>query len=108
MPPPPPPPPPAQPVTPTTPAGAQQAQAGAARTQLEADATKAAQEKQAAAAAAAAKPPPEKTPQENPSTLLAELNNKMATLIKYTWTVAHNTNENVSATRGLSKDVYKS
>jgi hypothetical protein len=94
----------AQPVTPTTPAGAQQAQAGAARTQLEADATKAAQEKQAAAAA---KPPPEKTPQENPSVLLAELNNKMATLIKYTYTVAHNTNENVTATRGLNKDLYK-
>jgi hypothetical protein len=98
---------PAQPVTPTTPAGAQQAQAGAARTQLEADAAKAAQEKQAAAAAAAAKPPPEKPPQENSSALLAELNNKMATLIKYTYTVAHNTNENVTATRGLSKDVYK-
>ena len=99
---------PAQPVTPTTPEGAKQAQAGAARTQMEADATKATQEKQAAAAAAAAKPAPEKTPQENPSALLAELNNKMATLIKYTYTVAHNTNENVTATRGLSKDVYKS
>ena len=98
---------PAQPVTPTTPAGAQQAQAGAARTQLEADATKAAQEKQAAEAAAA-KPPPEKPPQDNPTAQLAELNNKMATLLKYTWTVAHNTNENVTATRGLSKDVYKS
>ena len=101
-------PPPAQPVTPTTPEGAKQAQAGAARTQMEADATKATQEKQAAAAAAAAKPPPEKPPQENSSALLAELNNKMATLLKYTWTVAHNTNETVSATRSLSKDVYKS
>jgi hypothetical protein len=98
---------PAQPVTPTTPAGAQQAQAGAARTQLEADAAKAAQEKQAAAAAAAAKPPPEKPPQDSAAAQLAELNNKMATLIKYTYTVAHNTNENVTATRGLNKDLYK-
>ena len=97
---------PAQPVTPTTPEGAKQAQAGAARTQMEADATKATQEKQAAEAAA--KPPPTPPPQENSSALLAELNNKMATLLKYTWTVAHNTNETVSATRSLSKDVYKS
>ena len=99
---------PATPVTPTTPAGAQQAQAGAARTQMEADATKATQEKQAAAAAAAAKPPPDLPPQENFSALLTELNNKMATLVKYTYTVAHNTNETVSATRSLNKDVYKS
>ena len=97
---------PAQPVTPTTPEGAKQAQAGAARTQMEADATKATQEKQAAEAAA--KPPPTPPPQENSSALLAELNNKMATLLKYTWTVAHNTNETVSATRSLNKDVYKS
>jgi len=104
----PPTPPPAQPVTPTPPPSTQQSQADVARKQIEADAAKAAQEKQAAAAAAAAKPPPEKTPQENSSALLAELNNKMATLLKYTYTVAHNTNENVSATRSLNKDVYKS
>jgi hypothetical protein len=46
-------------------------------------------------------------PQESAETLLAELNNKMTTLLQYTFTVAHNTNENVSATRGLNKNLYK-
>ena len=45
--------------------------------------------------------------QESPSTLLAELNTKMATLLQYTFTVAHNTNENVTATRGLNKNGFK-
>jgi uncharacterized membrane protein YgcG len=45
---------------------------------------------------------------ESAETLLAELNTKMATLLKYTFTVAHNTNENVSATRGLNKNGFKS
>jgi hypothetical protein len=44
---------------------------------------------------------------ESAETLLAELNTKMATLLKYTFTVAHNTNENVTATRGLNKNLYK-
>jgi len=50
---------------------------------------------------------PPKT-QENTETLLAELNTKMGTLLKYTWTVANNTNETVNATRGLTKDLFKS
>jgi len=45
---------------------------------------------------------------ESSETLLAELNTKMATLLKYTWTVANNTNETVNATRGLTKDLFKS
>jgi hypothetical protein len=45
---------------------------------------------------------------ESAETLLAELNTKMATLLKYTWTVAHNTNETVSATRGLNNNLLKS
>ena len=49
----------------------------------------------------------EQKPQENPSVLLAELNTKMATLLKYTYTVAHNTNENVTATRGLNNNLFK-
>jgi hypothetical protein len=49
----------------------------------------------------------EKKTQESPSTLLAELNTKMATLLQYTFTVAHNTNENVTATRGLNKNGFK-
>ena len=44
---------------------------------------------------------------ESAETLLAELNTKMATLLKYTFTVAHNTNETVTATRGLNKNLYK-
>ena len=44
---------------------------------------------------------------ESAETLLAELNNKMATLLKYTFTVAHNTNETVSATRGLNNNLLK-
>jgi hypothetical protein len=45
---------------------------------------------------------------ESAETLLAELNTKMATLLKYTWTVAHNTNETVSATRSLNGNLLKS
>jgi len=45
---------------------------------------------------------------ESAETLLAELNTKMATLLKYTYTVAHNTNETVSATRGLNNNLLKS
>jgi len=45
--------------------------------------------------------------QETPSALLAELNTKMATLLKYTYTVAHNTNETVSATRSLNGNLFK-
>jgi hypothetical protein len=45
---------------------------------------------------------------ESAETLLAELNTKMATLLKYTFTVAHNTNETVTATRGLNKNGFKS
>lgn len=44
---------------------------------------------------------------ESAETLLAELNTKMATLLKYTFTVAHNTNETVSATRGLNNNLLK-
>jgi len=44
---------------------------------------------------------------ESAETLLAELNTKMATLLKYTFTVAHNTNETVSATRSLNKNGFK-
>jgi len=45
--------------------------------------------------------------QETPATLLAELNTKMATLLQYTFTVAHNTNETVTATRGLNNNLLK-
>jgi hypothetical protein len=45
---------------------------------------------------------------ESAETLLAELNTKMATLLKYTFTVAHNTNETVSATRSLNGNLLKS
>ena len=45
---------------------------------------------------------------ESAETLLAELNTKMATLLKYTFTVAHNTNETVSATRSLNGNLFKS
>jgi hypothetical protein len=48
-----------------------------------------------------------KKSQESPSTLLAELNTKMATLLQYTFTVAHNTNETVTATRSLNKNLLK-
>jgi hypothetical protein len=49
----------------------------------------------------------DKKTQDSPSTLLAELNTKMATLLQYTFTVAHNTNENVTATRGLNGNLMK-
>jgi hypothetical protein len=85
---------------------------------LEADAEKKKQEAEAKAktdaeakakeeAAAKEKQEQDKKSQESPSVLLAELNTKMATLLKYTFTVAHNTNENVTATRGLNKNLYK-
>jgi hypothetical protein len=44
---------------------------------------------------------------ESAETLLAELNTQMATLLQYTFTVAHNTNETVSATRGLNNNLLK-
>jgi hypothetical protein len=49
----------------------------------------------------------DKKTQESPSTLLAELNTKMATLLQYTFTVANNTNETVNATRSLNKNGFK-
>ena len=49
----------------------------------------------------------DKKSQESPSTLLAELNTKMATLLQYTFTVANNTNETVNATRSLNKNLLK-
>jgi hypothetical protein len=75
----------------------------AAKKKIEEDAAAKAKED----AAAKEKQDQDKKSQESPSTLLAELNTKMATLLKYTYTVAHNTNENVSATRGLNKNLYK-
>jgi hypothetical protein len=78
------------------------------RKQLETDGMNKQQaEVTAKAAEAAAKVEKEKNPQDNPAAQLAELNNKMATLLKYTYTVAHNTNENVSATRGLNNNLFK-
>jgi uncharacterized membrane protein YgcG len=77
------------------------------RKQLETDGMNKQQAEVAAKAEAAAKVEKEKSPQDSATAQLAELNNKMATLLKYTWTVAHNTNENVSATRGLNNNLYK-
>jgi hypothetical protein len=93
-------------------------QTDAGKKALEADAEKKKQEAEAKAktdaeakakeeAAAKEKQEQDKKSQESPSVLLAELNTKMATLLKYTFTVAHNTNENVTATRGLNKNLYK-
>ena len=58
-------------------------------------------------AAAKEKQEQDKKNQENPSTLLAELNTKMATLLQYTFTVANNTNETVNATRSLNGNLLK-
>jgi colicin import membrane protein len=75
----------------------------AAKKKIEEDAAAKAKED----AAAKEKQDQDKKSQESPSVLLAELNTKMATLLKYTFTVAHNTNETVTATRGLNKNLYK-
>jgi uncharacterized membrane protein YgcG len=77
------------------------------RKQLETDGMNKQQAEATAKAEAAAKVEKEKSPQDSPTAQLAELNNKMATLLKYTYTVAHNTNENVSATRGLNNNLFK-
>ena len=97
------------------------ANADATRKQIEADAAKktadeAAAKKKAEDEAAAKKKAEEdvnkkkeedtKKPQSS-ETLLAELNTQMATLLKYTWTVANNTNETVNATRSLNGNLYK-
>jgi hypothetical protein len=75
----------------------------AAKKKMEEDAAAKAKED----AAAKEKQEQDKKSQESPSTLLAELNTKMATLLQYTFTVAHNTNETVSATRSLNKNGFK-
>jgi hypothetical protein len=49
----------------------------------------------------------DKKSQESPSTLLAELNTKMAQLIKLQAQTTTNTYENVMATKGLNKNLYK-
>jgi hypothetical protein len=49
----------------------------------------------------------EQKPQENPSVLLAELNNKMAQMIKLQTQTTTNTYENVLATKGLNNNLYK-
>jgi uncharacterized membrane protein YgcG len=87
--------------------GSPMAAGDATRKQLETDGMNKQQAEVAAKAEAAAKVEKEKSPQDSATAQLAELNNKMATLLKYTWTVAHNTNENVSATRGLNNNLYK-
>jgi hypothetical protein len=100
---------PAKPVEPKSPQGTQQAQADAARKQIEADATKKQQEAAAANAKAEEdrKKQQEQKPQENPSVLLAELNNKMAQMIKLQSQTTTNTYENVLATKGLNNNLYK-
>jgi hypothetical protein len=87
--------------------GSPMAAGDATRKQLETDGMNKQQAEVAAKAEAAAKVEKEKSPQDSPTAQLAELNNKMATLLKYTYTVAHNTNENVSATRGLNNNLFK-
>jgi hypothetical protein len=58
-------------------------------------------------AAAKEKEEQNKKSQESPSTLLAELNTKMAQLIKLQAQTTTNTYENVMATKGLNKNLYK-
>ena len=99
---------PAAPVGPKSPQGTQQQQADAQRRQMEADAAKRQQEAAAKATAEEdAKKLQEKKPQENPSVLLAELNNKMAQMIKLQSQTTTNTYENVLATKGLNNNLYK-
>ena len=85
---------------------------------LEADAEKKKQEEDAKAktaaeakakedAAAKEKQEQDKKAQESPSTLLAELNTKMAKLITLQAQTTTNTYENVMATKGLNKNLYK-
>ena len=58
-------------------------------------------------AAAKEKEEQNKKSQESPSTLLAELNTKMAQLIKLQSQTTTNTYETVLATKGLNKNLYK-
>jgi hypothetical protein len=58
-------------------------------------------------AAAKEKEEQNKKSQESPSTLLAELNTKMAKLITLQAQTTTNTYENVMATKGLNKNLYK-
>ena len=58
-------------------------------------------------AAAKEKEEQNKKSQESPSTLLAELNTKMAKLITLQAQTTTNTYENVVATKGLNKNLYK-
>jgi hypothetical protein len=85
---------------------------------LEADAEKKKQEEEAKTksdaeakakeeAAAKEKQEQDKKSQESPSTLLAELNTKMAQLIKLQAQTTTNTFETVMATKGLNKNLYK-
>jgi hypothetical protein len=93
-------------------------QTDAGKKALEADAEKKKQEADAKAktdaeakakeeAAAKEKQEQDKKSQESPSTLLAELNTKMAQLIKLQAQTTTNTYENVMATKGLNKNLYK-
>jgi colicin import membrane protein len=93
-------------------------QTDASKKALEADAEKKKQEEDAKAktdaeakakedAAAKEKQEQDKKAQESPSTLLAELNTKMAKLITLQAQTTTNTYENVMATKGLNKNLYK-
>jgi hypothetical protein len=81
------------------------------RKQLEADAEKKKQEDIAAenkaAVAAKEKEDKDKKTQEYPLSLLAELNTKMAQMIKLQSQTSTNTYENVLATKGLNNNLYK-
>jgi hypothetical protein len=93
-------------------------QTDASKKALEADAEKKKQEEEAKAkadaeakakedAAAKEKQEQDKKAQESPSVLLAELNTKMAQMIKLQAQTTTNTYENVMATKGLNKNLYK-
>ena len=81
------------------------------RKQLEADAEKKKQDAIAAenkaTAAAKEKDDKDKKTQEYPLSLLAELNTKMAQMIKLQSQTSTNTYENVLATKGLNNNLYK-
>jgi hypothetical protein len=81
------------------------------RKQLEADAEKKKQEDIAAenkaAVAAKEKEDKDKKTQEYPLSLLAELNTKMAQMIKLQSQTSSNTYENVLATKGLNNNLFK-
>jgi hypothetical protein len=93
-------------------------QTDAGKKALEADAEKKKQEAEAKAktdaeakakeeAAAKEKQEQDKKSQESPSVLLAELNTKMAQMIKLQAQTTTNTYEGVLATKGLNKNLYK-